>query len=338
MVLNPIRSRRKRRVQADKPEAAGLQAADGPPRGQDASSTKVRQSRDKKRAKKITPEVEETPSGTVVAKRTKKPLSQTRHSRFWMESATVALALSGLFAGYLAWRLSIGTVSISATTPFVEDSLSRLVGGQTKIGSLRLGWDQEARDFVVLASKVTARTDQRTSPLRLGQVDLKLDAPSLLIGRAVVKQAQLSGVEAVLVVDRQGRTAFGFGSAEEVLALPRVKGEDGGLARILKATRNALDPKGQAGRVAQVVLTDARLQMIDPDSGQRLILEKARAGLFRSAAGIITLQASGKVEKSNSSMNVAIAAPPAANGALALVAELQDMRFAQLPLSLRGQN
>ena len=207
---NPIRSRPKRLSQADKPEVAGLQAADGPPRGQEASSTKVRQSRDKKRAKQVTPEFEESPSGTVVAKRTKKPLSQTRHSRFWMESATVVLALSGLFAGYLAWRLSIGTVSISATTSFVEDSLSRLVGGQTKIGSLRLGWDREARDFVVLASKITARTDQRTSPLRLGKVDLTLDAPSLLLGRAVVKQARLSGVEAVLVVDRQGRTAFGF--------------------------------------------------------------------------------------------------------------------------------
>ena len=336
-MLNPIRSRRKRRVQADKPEAAGLQAAEGPPRSQQASSTKVRQSRDKKRATQITPEFEASPSGTVVPKRTRKPLSQTRHSRFWMESATVALALSGLFAGYLAWRLSIGTVSISATTPFVEDSLSRLVGGQTEIGSLRLGWDQQARDFVVLASQITARTDQRTSPLRLGTVDLTLDAPSLLIGRAVVKQARLSGVEAVLVVDRQGRTAFGFGSAEEVLALPRIKGEDGGLARILKATRKALDPNGQAGRVAQVVLTDARLQMIDPDSGQRLVLERARAGLFRSAAGIMTLQASGKIEKSNSSMNVAIAAPPAEDGALALVAQLQDMRFAQLPLSLRGE-
>ena len=336
-MLNPIRSRRKRRVQADKPEAAGLQAAEGPPRGQEASSTKVRQSRDKKRAKQIAPEFEESPSGTVVGKRTKKPLSQTRHSRFWMESATVALALSGLFAGYLAWRLSIGTVSISATTPFVEDSLSRLVGGQTKIGSLRLGWDQEARDFVVLASQITARTDQRTSPLRLGKVDLTLDAPSLLLGRAVVEQARLSGVEAVLVVDRQGRTAFGFGSADEVLALPRIKGEDGGLARILKATRKALDPNGQAGRVAQVVLTDARLQMIDPDSGQRLVLERARAGLFRGMAGIMTLQASGKIEKSNSSMNVAIAAPPEEDGALALVAQLQDMRFAQLPLSLRGE-
>ena len=336
-MLNPIRSRRKRRVQADKPEAAGLQAADGPASGQQASSTKVRRSRDKKRAKQIAPELEAPPRGTVIAKRTKKPLSQTRHSRFWMESATVALALSGMFAGYLAWRLSIGTVSISATTPFVEDSLSRLVGGQTKIGSLRLGWDQEARDFVVLASQVTARTDQRTSPLRLGEVDLKLDAPSLLIGRAVVKQARLSGVEAVLVVDRQGRTAFGFGSAQEVLALPRIKGEDGGLARILKATRKALDPKGQAGRVAQVVLTDARLQLIDPDSGQRLVLEQARAGLFRTAAGIMTLQASGKVEKSTSSMNVAIAAPSAEDGALALVAQLQDMRFSQLPLSLRGE-
>jgi len=336
-VLNPIRSRRKRLVQADKPEAAGLQAADGAPRGQEASSTKVRQSRDKKRAKQTSLESEETPSGPVVTKRTKKPLSQTRHSRFWMESATVALALSGMFAGYLAWRLSIGTLSISATTPFVEDSLSRLVGGQTNIGSLRLGWDQKARDFVVLASQVTARTDQRTSPLRLGEVDLTLDAPSLLIGRAVVKQARLSGVEAVLVVDRQGRTAFGFGSAEEVLALPRIKGEDGGLARILKATRKALDPKGQAGRVAQVVLTNARLQLIDPDSGQRLVLEQARAGLFRNEAGIMTLQASGKVEKSTSSMNVAIAAPPAEDGALALVAQLQNMRFAQLPLSLRGE-
>ncbi len=336
-MLNPIRSRRKRLVQADKPEAAGLQAADGAPRGQEASSTKVRQSRDKKRAKQTSLESEETPSGPVVTKRTKKPLSQTRHSRFWMESATVALALSGMFAGYLAWRLSIGTLSISATTPFVEDSLSRLVGGQTNIGSLRLGWDQKARDFVVLASQVTARTDQRTSPLRLGEVDLTLDAPSLLIGRAVVKQARLSGVEAVLVVDRQGRTAFGFGSAEEVLALPRIKGEDGGLARILKATRKALDPKGQAGRVAQVVLTNARLQLIDPDSGQRLVLEQARAGLFRNEAGIMTLQASGKVEKSTSSMNVAIAAPPAEDGALALVAQLQNMRFAQLPLSLRGE-
>lgn len=336
-MLNPIRSRRKRRVQADKPDAAGLQAADKPPRGQDLSSTEVRQSRDTKREKQSAPELEQTPSGTVVAKRTKKPLSQTRHSRFWMESATVVLALSGLFSGYLAWRLSIGTISISATTPFVEDALSRLVGGQTRIGSLRLGWDRQARDFAVLASQITARTDQRTSPLRLGNVDLTLDAPSLLIGRAVVEQARLSGIEAVLVVDRQGRTAFGFGSADEVLALPRIRGEDGGLARVLKATRKALDPNGQAGRVAQVVLTDARLQMIDPDSGQRLVLVGARAGLFRSAAGIITLQASGKIENSKSSMNVAIAAPPWEDGALALVTQLQDMRFAQLPLSLRGE-
>jgi hypothetical protein len=36
-------------------------------------------------------------------------------------------------------------------------------------------------------------------------------------------------------------------------------------------------------------------------------------------------------------MNVAIAAPPAEDGALALVAQLQNMRFSQLPLSLRGE-
>lgn len=337
-MLNPIRSRLKRFGKADRPAPDGLQAAEGPPEGQSVNpgAASSKQPRGKRHRAK-TKAVEEPMSGVSGRKRTKRPLKATRHSRFLMESATVAIVLSSLFASYLAWRLSIGTISISATTPYVEDVLSRLVGGTTRIGSLRLGWDREARDFVVLASQITARTDQRTSPLRLGQVDLTLDAPSLLIGKAVVKQASLAGVEAVLVVDREGRTAFGFGSAEEVLALPRIKGAEGGLARILKATRQALDPAGQAGRVAQVVLREARLQLIDPDSGQRLVLERARAGLFRNDAGIVTLQASGQVRNAQSSMNVAIAAPPDPRQGLVLVTQVAGMRLSQLPLSLRGE-
>jgi hypothetical protein len=268
-------------------------------------------------------------------KRVKRSLKQTRHTRLLMEGVALVLAMGGMFAGYLAWRLSIGTVSIVIATPLVEDAVARLVGGPTKIGTLRLGWDPEARDFVVLAGQITARTDKRTSPLRLGQVDMALDAPSLLAGRAVVKQARLSGVEAVLVIDQSGRTAFGFGTAQEVLALPRVLGQEGALAHMIQATRKALDPTGQAGRVAQVVLSDAQLQVIDPDSGERMVLEGAQAGLYRNEVGIITFHASGKVSNSPSSINIALAAPPDPQGILSVIANVNQVRIAQIPRSLR---
>jgi hypothetical protein len=268
-------------------------------------------------------------------KRAKRTLKQTRHTRLLMEGVALVLAMGGMFAGYLAWRLSIGTVSIVIATPLVEDALARLVGGPTKIGTLRLGWDPVERDFVVLAGQITARTDKRTSPLRLGQVDMALDAPSLLAGRAVVKQARLSGVEAVLVIDQQGRTAFGFGTAQQVLALPRVLGQEGALAHMIQATRKALDPTGQAGRVAQVVLRNAQLQVIDPDSGERLVLQGAQAGLYRNEVGIITFHASGKVSNSPSSINIALAAPPDPQGTLSVIANVNQIRIAQIPRSLR---
>ncbi|GIU67414.1 hypothetical protein PsB1_1568 [Candidatus Phycosocius spiralis] len=258
-----------------------------------------------------------------------------RHTRLLLEGAALIIAMGGLCAGYLAWRLSIGTVSIALATPIAEEALGRLVGGKTTIGSLRLGWDPIEHDFVVLAGQITARTDQRTSPLRLGQIDLALDAPSLLAGRAVVKQAKLSSVEAVLVVDQQGRIAFGFGTAQEVLALPRFKDHQGGLARIIQTTRKALDPTGQAGRVAQVVLRNARLQVIDPDSGEQLVLEGAQAGFHRNEIGIITFQASGRVVNTPSSINLGLAVPPDPQGTLSMVAQVQHFQFSQIPQSLR---
>ena len=108
------------------------------------------------------------------------------------ETAAVGLALMGLFVGYVAWRLSEGTISISAATPYVETALEKIVGGKTKIGTLRLGWDKARRDFVVTATNITATTDARTSPLALGQVNLTLNARALLSGRAQITRADIT--------------------------------------------------------------------------------------------------------------------------------------------------
>lgn len=263
---------------------------------------------------------------SVVAARRLAPLHET---------VAVVFALGGLIAGYFAWRLSEGTISISAASPVVESALERIVGGKAKIGGLRLGWDKERRDFVVTANDITATTDARTSPLALGQVNLTLDARALLAGRAQITHANFSDLQAVLVIDKMGRTAFGFGTPEEVLKLPLVKGETKGLRPLLDMVRKALLPDGKTGRVEAIALTNARLIIIDPDTGERLTLRDTRANVTTNADKIVTMQAAGFATELGGFGNIAVSASPDPKQRLVVAAVIDDVQLAKLPTSLR---
>jgi hypothetical protein len=112
-----------------------------------------------------------------VAKKSRHPFAARRQTRLapLHETAVMSVAFVGLLAGYFAWRLSDGTISISAATPLVENALERVIGGDAEIGSLRLGWDKDARTFLVTADQITAKTAARATPLTLGQVTLTLN-------------------------------------------------------------------------------------------------------------------------------------------------------------------
>jgi hypothetical protein len=251
------------------------------------------------------------------------------------EAVAVVVALGGLGAGYLAWRLSVGTISISAASPLVESALERIVGGETKIGALRLGWDDARREFVVTATDITATTDARTSPLALGRVNLTLDARALLSGRAQITNANLSGLQAVLVIDKQGRTAFGFGTAQEVLKLPRSKRQARSLRDLLDTVRKAFMPNGAQGRVEAIALNNASLIIIDPDTSERLTLANARASVTTNADSLVTMQAAGNAVEMGGFGDISVSASPDVAQKLVLVANINQTRLDKLPTSLR---
>jgi hypothetical protein len=251
------------------------------------------------------------------------------------EAVAVVVALGGLGAGYLAWRLSVGTISIGAASPLVESALERIVGGETKIGALRLGWDDTRREFVVTATDITATTDARTSPLALGRVNLTLDARALLSGRAQITNANLSGLQAVLVIDKQGRTAFGFGTAQEVLKLPRSKRQARSLRDLIDTVRKAVMPNGAQGRVEAIALNNASLIVIDPETGERLTLANARASVTTNADSLVTMQAAGAAVEMGGFGDVSVSASPDVSQKLVLVANFNQTRLDKLPASLR---
>jgi hypothetical protein len=274
------------------------------------------------------------PAAPVATARVRRRVKSKNWVRLY-ETAAVGLALSGLAVGYLAWRLSEGTISISAATPIVEDTLERIVGGQAKIGGLRLGWDSDARNFVVIANNITATTDARTSPLALGRVDLTLNARALLAGRAQITRAELTGLQAVLVIDKNGRTAFGFGTPAEVLALPRKKGESRGLRPILDSVRKAVLLDDKNGRVEAIALRNAQLMIIDPDTNQRLTLSNAQANVTTNTDNIVTMQAAGFATEMGGYANIAISADPDRSQRLVMAARFENARLSSLPASLR---
>jgi hypothetical protein len=273
----------------------------------------------------------------VIVARKRHPLASMRPTRLapLHETAVMGLALVGLISGYFAWRLSEGTISISVATPLVEEALDKIIGGETKIGSLRLGWDKDRRNFLVTADQISAKTPARPTPLALGQVTLTLDAQSLLVGRTQISRAQISGLNAVLVIDKDGASAFGFGEVNDVLKLPRKKPEARSLRSILDTARQALLLNNKNGRVDAIALRNAQFTIVDPTTGQRLTLTNAQANVTTDARNIITLQASGNAREMGGLVNIALASEADPNKRPAIAARFENIVLALLPESMR---
>jgi Protein of unknown function/AsmA-like C-terminal region len=302
------------------------------PKGHDALAVLANYSPD------IPPEeVETVPSDEVAAKKSRHPLASRKPTKLapLYESAIIGLGLVGLAVGYVAWRLSEGSVSISAAAPLVEDALDRFIGGKTKIGSLRLGWNDAERNFVVTADQITATTNARTAPLALGQVNLTLNAKALLMGQTQISRADISGVTAVLVLDKDGAMAFGFGTLEQVLALPRKKPPARGLSPLLDSVRETLLFNNKNGRVDAISLRNAQLTIIDPQTNQRLTLTDAKANITTDSNNVVTMQAAGQAREMGGFANVAIAASPNQSERPVIAARFENARLSALPSSLR---
>lgn len=237
---------------------------------------------------------------------------RARRKRFFIvEGLAIALVVGFALAAYAAWRLSVGTLPLTPLTASVERALSKLVGEDVEVASLRLGWDGERGDFVILASGVTAFSDARDVPLDLGEMDVTLDPAALLRGKARVKRASLRGLQASLARDAKGHTSFGFGGPEVVARLPRKAPDPQALGKALAAARAALSGDGPGTRVESVIVEDSRLTVFDVETGARLELARAEATLSRTASGGIVIDGFGLVKDSGGGFSFTLEAETA---------------------------
>lgn len=217
---------------------------------------------------------------------------------------TIALA-----AGYGAWRLTNDTLPLTPFIPTVERALTRLVGDPVHVETLRLGYDQERQDFLVIAQKVQAISETRDVPLDLGDMNVTLDPVSLLRGKARIKRASVSGMEAALVRDGQGRAAFGFGPAAAVAKLPRRPADPAALRNGLQAARQALAGDGPGSRVQSLDLEKARFVLMDVETGARLTVADARAALTRDEDGGLRVEGFGVLLETGGGVSFTLTAP-----------------------------
>lgn len=265
-----------------------------------------------------------------------RPRRRGRRRATLLDAAAIALALAGLASGYALWRLSVGTLPIGLAAPVAEAALERLLDGEdVEIGSLRLGWDADRRAFVLLAGRISARSPNRPQLLRLGQMDLTLDPGALLRGKALVREISVSGIEAALVVDAQGRSAFGFGSAEEVQKLPRAAARPGGFRRFVEEAKAALAAGGPAAALESVRVAGSRLVVLDPDSGRALVLTGARARMNRTAGGHLTLEIATDAG-GGGAIGARMSLPPGAAQALSAELSVAGFNPSGWPQSLAG--
>jgi Protein of unknown function len=248
-----------------------------------------------------------------------------------LETLTIGLALIGLLVGYLAWRLSIGTISIAALVPTVEDALDRVIGGHTEVGALRLGFDQDRGEFLVYASQIKASRTEGGAPLQLGSVDLTLDPVALFGGQARVTQAQFSGVQAILVFDQSGATSIGFGTVEEALAQPRRRGDGKALRQIIDLVRKNLDAGGRGGALESMSLADAGLTVVRAESRQSVRFQGVSARISRDLTNIVTLELDGNTPELGGTLDLTIVADLKGTRPITAKLDVANLNPAKLP-------
>lgn len=120
-----------------------------------------------------------------------------------LEAVAACVLVALAFAGFLAWALSRGPVSLEVIRPTVERALSEARGGQAvEIERLALEWSVERARLQAVAFGVTARNSAGEAAAEADRAVIGLDLSSLLQGRLKVKAL---GVERGSLVFRRSR-------------------------------------------------------------------------------------------------------------------------------------
>lgn len=231
-----------------------------------------------------------------------------RWSRLLVRSAFAVLATLAILAGFLAWRVAQGPVSLAFLSPYLSEALTLpRLGVAAEIDDVVLAWSERDQSLRLRLFDVRYRVEGERVALQVPAIDMALSGQALLRGVVAPRYLHISGVEARLVRDAEGRLLIG-GVAEDPAAAPAQdgtpaapseqteSGEAGPKAfaavfDLLSRERSLDDPLGQLETVSiltdRLVLEDWRLNQRWVVPGAQIVLQRGEGHVFASASGAL---------------------------------------------------
>lgn len=229
-----------------------------------------------------------------------------RWSRLLVRTVMAVLATLAILAGFLAWRVAQGPVSLDFLIPYIREALTvPQLGINAEMDDVVLAWSERDESLRLRLFNVRYQIKGERVGLEVPNIDMGLSGRALLRGVIAPRYLHISGVQARLVRDASGK--FLIGSAEEdgVAAAPEAQdgavmedpsAVDGSEARLFAAAfellsreRSLDDPFGQLETVSilteRLLLEDWRLDQRWVVPGAQIVLQRGEGHVFATASG-----------------------------------------------------
>lgn len=223
-----------------------------------------------------------------------------RWSRLLVRSALAVLATLVILAGFLAWRVAQGPVSLAFLSPYISEALTLpRLGIAAEIDDVVLAWSERDQSLRLRLFDVRYRVEGERVALQIPRIDMALSGPALLRGVFAPRYLHVSGVEARLVRDADGRFLIGGVTGDQgAPAQDKPADVRGSELRLFAATFDLLsrersldDSLGQLDTVSiltdRLLLEDWRLNQRWVVPGAQIVLQRGEGHVFATASGTL---------------------------------------------------
>jgi hypothetical protein len=261
-------------------------------------------------------------------------------TKIFLESVAAVALVAVVLAGFLAWRLSQGPISIDSVTRYIETALSDPASGRrVTIGESGLIWDPDDHALEVRADRVSVFDAQGQAVVVVPEMTVRFRLAALL--RGIVAPKAISLIRPSLTVIRTAEGGWEFSAVPETDQGPgpAPSGDPEQIRVLVERSLSQLD--GFRLLEARLVVDDRRADALWVVPRASLALQRVRGGQFDTAASLeveidgqaVPIRASARLgagfELIDADLSLAAARPSAI---AARVDALSDLAALDLPL------
>ncbi len=207
-----------------------------------------------------------------------------------MEVVAGLIAVVVVLLGFFMWQLSKGPVSFGRFTPQIEKTLSQAYANlDVKIQDAVVAWSEDDRSAHFRVVGVDLFDSHGTLIGHIPQVEIDLAVSALLQGRITPSRVEIFGPSATIVRTHDGNFELGFGQEADTFQSPSVA-KDKQVDRAFNVLTDLLsedaESSGPMSALETFTISDAKIELLDQQSGSLWVAPKAVVSLSRGESGI----------------------------------------------------